>query len=127
MTQMAPRGDAPGGTRPPTLILKGAQGRRQFIEDYPLEKGEFLVEVNDRYMKERAFLVSPVCPEAVVVARFLPMVRGAMFADGSETRLKTIYKVKVLRGLERCVDLESGEEKEQRMLSLFVVKRGGRP
>lgn len=108
----------------PRIVVKGANGRRRLIEDYPLQPGEFLVEVTDRILEERSYLVAPVDPGAEVVATFTPMLRKALFADGAELRLKTIYKVKKLRGIERCLQPKSGEIIDTRVLSLFVIKRG---
>jgi hypothetical protein len=108
----------------PRVVVKGANGRRQLIEDYPLGPGEFLVEVTDRVLEERAYLVAPNDPEAEVVAKFTPMLRKALFADGAELRLKTIYKVKKLRGIERCLEPKTGKILDTRVLSLFVIKRG---
>lgn len=108
----------------PRVLVKGANGRRQLIDEFPLGPGEFLVEVTDRITEERAYLVAPVDPQAEVVARFIPQLRKALFADGAELRLKTIYRVQQLRGLERCIEARSGEELDSRVLSLFVIKRG---
>lgn len=110
--------------RPPIVILKGARGRKKFLDDYPLEAGEFLVEVSDRQLEKRSYFVVPMCEDATIVAKMPTIVRKALFAEGCEVRFKTIYKVRKLRGLERCVMLETGEVIDTRVLSLFVVKRG---
>jgi hypothetical protein len=108
----------------PRVLVKGANGRRQLIDEFPLAPGEYLVEVTDRITEERAYLVAPVDPQAEVVARFIPQLRKALFADGAELRLKTIYRVRQLRGLERCIEARTGDELDSRVLSLFVIKRG---
>lgn len=106
------------------LVVKSVAARRRLIEEYGLEPGEYLVEVTDRITETGAFLVQPVDQGAEVVARFPPVLRKALFEEGAELRMKTIYKVHELRGIERTVAAPSGDVVETRPLNLFVIKRG---
>lgn len=124
MVESATQSDPDPQSVKPRIVVTGANGRRHLIEEYPLKAGEFLVEVTDRVLEERAYLVAPIDPDAEVVAKFMPVLRKALFADGAELRLKTIYKVKKLRGIERCLEPRTGKIIDTRMLSLFVIKRG---
>ena len=123
MVTQAMRGDATDSIRA-RIVVKGANGRRHLIEEYPLAAGEFLVEVTDRLTDQHAFLVQPVDGHAEVVGKFVPVLRKALFSDGAELRLKTIYKVHELKGVERTVDQKTGDVLETRILNLFVIKRG---
>lgn len=107
------------------LVVKSVAARRRLIEEYGLDHGEYLVEVTDRITDHGAYLVQPIDDSAEVVARFVPVLRKALFEDGAELRLKTIYKVRQLRGIERTVASPSGDVVESRPLNLFVIKRGG--
>lgn len=119
---------APGTEEPlvvkPRVVVTGATGRRALIEDYPLAAGEYLVEVTDRITDNHAYLVQPVDSRAEVVGKFIPVLRKALFADGAELRMKAIYKVHELKGIERTIDSKSGDTIESRVLNLFVIKRG---
>jgi hypothetical protein len=117
------RGDANELNVKPRVVVKGATGRRHLIENYALEKGEYLVEVTDRITEHNAFLVQPTDPRAEVVGKFVPVLRKALFSDGAELRIKTIYKVRELKGIERTLDGKTGRVIESRMLNLFVIKR----
>lgn len=108
----------------PRVVVTGASGRRSLIEDYPLAAGEYLVEVTDRITDQYAYLVQPVDSAAEVVGKFIPMLRKALFSDGAELRMKAIYKVRELKGIERTVDAKTGNSVESRTLNLFVIKRG---
>ena len=110
-------------TPKPRVVVKGATGRRHLIENYPLVQGEYLVEVTDRITEHNAFLVQPTDPHAEVVGKFVPVLRKALFSDGAELRIKTIYKVRGLKGIERTLDGKTGQVIESRLLNLFVIKR----
>lgn len=116
-------GDTDVNALKPRVVVKGATGRRHLIENYPLAKGEYLVEVTDRITEHNAFLVQPTDPRAEVVGKFVPVLRKALFSDGAELRIKTIYRVRELKGIERTLDAKSGHVIESRMLNLFVIKR----
>lgn len=124
MVQPAQQSDPVPSKVKARIVVKGANGRRHLIEEYPLAPGEFLVEVTDRILEHRACLVTPNDPDAEIVASFPPMLRKALFADGAEMRLKTIYKVKKLRAVERSLEPKTGNVLDSRVLSLFVIKRG---
>ena len=108
----------------PRVVVTGAAGRRHLIEGFPLAAGEFLVEVTDRITPDQAYLVQPVDAAAEVVGKFVPVLRKALFSDGAELRMKSIYKVRELKGIERSLDARTGDTLETRLLNLFVIKRG---